>query len=71
MRAHPLTPLYPTLLRTPGRYGLPRERVLQGAPGDYVVEPMSPDWVLVAKVLEGVVYYGPGPAHVLRSPAPF
>lgn len=71
MRAHPLTPLHPTLLRTPGQYGMPRERILPGEPGDYVVEPMSPGWVLVEKVPEGVVYYGPGPAQVLRSPAPF
>jgi len=50
---------------------MPRERILPGEPGDYVVEPMSPGWVLVEKVPEGVVYYGPGPAQVLRSPAPF
>lgn len=71
MRAHPLNPLHPTLLRTPGRYGLPRERVLPGNPDGYVVEPMSGGWILVEAVPEGVVYFGPGPAEVVRSPAPF
>lgn len=71
MRAHPLIPLYPTLLRTPGRSDMPRERVLPGEPHDYVVEPASEGWVLVNAVPEGVVYYGLGPAEVVRSPAPF
>ena len=33
---------YPTLLRTPGRYGFPNERILPGSASDYITEAVHP-----------------------------
>lgn len=62
---------YPTLLRTPGRYGFPNERILPGSASDYITEEVHPGWVLVVTLDDGLVYFGPGPASVERSRAPF
>lgn len=62
---------YPTLLRTPGRYGFPNARILPGSASDYITEAVHPGWVLVVTLEDGLVYFGPGPASVARSPAPF
>ena len=65
------TPSHPTLLRTPGRYGFPNERILSGSASDYITEAVHPGWMLVATSQGGLVYFGPGPASVARSPPPF
>jgi hypothetical protein len=65
------TDSHPTLLRTPGRYGFPTERILPGSTSDYTIEEAHPDWLLVATAQGELVYFGPGPASVVRSPAPF
>ena len=62
---------YPTLLRTPGRYGFPNERILPGSASDYITEETHPGWLLVITIDNEVVYFGLGPATVVRSPAPF
>jgi len=62
---------HPALLRTPGRGGFPSERILPGSPSDYRCEAGGCDWALVTDKLGGAVYFGPGPASVVRSPAPF
>ena len=62
---------YPTLLHTPGRYGFPNARILPGCASDYITEAVHPGWVLVVTLEDGLVYFGPGPASVTRSPAPF
>lgn len=62
---------YPTLLRIPGRYGFPNERILPGSASDYITEEIHPGWVLVVTLEDVLVYFGPGPASVVRSPAPF
>lgn len=62
---------HPTLLRTPSRYGLPRERILIGSAGDYTVDEPSFNWFIVHDSRGGVVFMGWGPVSVLRSPAPF
>lgn len=62
---------YPTLLRTPGRYGFPNERILPGSASDYITEAVHPGWVLVVTVKDELVYFGPGPASVAPSAAPF
>ena len=62
---------YPTLLRTLGRYSLPNVRILPGSASDYITEQIHPGWVLVVTLEDGLVYFGPGPASVVRSPAPF
>ena len=64
-------PSHPTLLRTPGRYGFPNERILPGCASDYITEAIQLGWVLVITLDDGLVYFGPGPASVVRSPAPF
>lgn len=64
-------PSHTTLLRTPGRYGFPNERILPGSLGDYIAEEVRTEWVLVVTEENGLVYFGPGPASVVRSPAPF
>ena len=64
-------PSHPTLLRTPGRYSLPNVRILPGSASDYITEAVHPGWVLVATIEGGLVFFGPGPASVTRSPAPF
>lgn len=66
-----LEPGHPTLLRTPGRYGYPRERVLPGSAIDYITDEANYGWVLVVTTQGGLVYFGPGPASIVRSPAPF
>lgn len=66
-----LEPGHPTLLRTPGRYGYPCERVLPGSASDYITEEIHPGWMLVVTLDDGLVYFGPGPTSVARSPAPF
>lgn len=62
---------HPTLLRTPGRYGFPNERILPGNASDYITNEVHQGWWLVVTVKGGLVYFGPGPASVVRSPAPF
>ena len=64
-------PSHPTLLRTPGRYSFPNERILPGSASDYTIEEAHLGWLLVATSQGGLVYFGPGPASVTRSPAPF
>ena len=64
-------PSHPTLLRTPGRYGFPNERILPGSASDYISEEVHPGLLLVVTVEGGLVYFGPGPVSVARSPAPF
>lgn len=65
-------PNHPTLLRTPGRYGFPNERILPGSASDYITEAVHPGgWVLVVTIDGGLVHFGPGPVSVERSPAPF
>ena len=66
-----LNPSHPTLLRTPGRYGFPNERVLPGSASDYVTEEVESGWLLVVVAEGGLVFFGPGRASVARSPAPF
>lgn len=65
------TDSHPTLLRTPSRYDFPNERILPGNVGDYITEEDHQGWRLVVTIEEGLVYFGPGPASVVRSPAPF
>lgn len=62
---------YPTLLRTPGSYGFPNARILPGSVSDYMAEEVHTEWVLVVTCDDGLVYFGPGPACVVSSPAPF
>lgn len=64
-------PNHPTLLRTPGRYGFPNERILPGSASDYITEAVHPGWALVITLDDGLVNFGPGAASVARSPAPF
>lgn len=67
-----LNPSHPTLLRTPGRYGFPNERILPGSASDYITEAVHPGgWVLVVTIEDELIYFGPGPASVVRSLAPF
>ncbi len=62
---------HPTLLCTPAKYGLPKERILPSSPAEYIAEDAGQGWMLVVTVQGGLVYFGPGPASVVRSPAPF
>ena len=62
---------HPTLLCTPAKYGLPKERILPSSPAEYTAEDAGQCWMLVVTVQGGLVYFGPGPASVVRSPAPF
>lgn len=64
-------PSHPTLLRTPGRYDFPNARILPGSASDYITEEVHPGWALVVTIEGGLVFFGPGPASVTRSPAPF
>ena len=65
------TDSHPTLLRTPGRYGFPTERILPDSASDYTIEEAHPDWLLVATTQGGLVYFGLGPVSVVQSTAPF
>lgn len=62
---------HPTLLRTPGRYSFPNERILPGSASDYTTEEAKTGWVIVVTIEDGLVYFGLGPACVVCSPAPF
>lgn len=62
---------HPTLLRTAGRYGFSKERILPGNAKDYITEEVHPGWLLVVTTEGGVVYFGPSPVSIVRSPAPF
>mgnify|MGYP001552678449 CR=1 FL=1 len=64
---------HPTLLRKPGRYGHQTECVLPGRPCDYTVEESQSNWFVVVVLIDnpGVIYEGPGPVEIVRSPAPF
>lgn len=62
---------HPTLLRIPGQYSFPNVRILPGGASDYITEEVHPGWVLVVTLDDGLVYFGPGPASVDRSLAPF
>lgn len=68
-----MEPDHPTLLRRPsfGAWKAPVEEILQGLPEDYEVHQVSEIWTVTAKVQGVVVYAGPGPVEVFRSPAPF
>jgi hypothetical protein len=59
---------YPTLLRTPDRYGFPNEH-LPGSASDYITEVVHPGdaW---GHHWRRDVYFGPSLAGVLRAPAP-
>ncbi|TYK73183.1 hypothetical protein FSY59_00560 [Comamonas sp. Z3] len=46
-------------------------RKLLGCASDYITEAVHPGWVLVVTIEDGLVYFGPSPASVERSPAPF
>lgn len=65
------TDSHPTLLRTPSRYDFPNERILPGNASDYITNEVHQGWPLVVTVKGELVYFGPGPASVVRSPAPF
>lgn len=65
------TDSHPTLLRTPGRYGFPRERVLTDSASNYRIEEPRLNWFIVLASCGGVVFMGQGPVEVVRSPAPF
>jgi hypothetical protein len=64
---------HPTLLRRPDSDPILSrvEDFLPGAPEDYAVNSIDDVWVVVAIATQVVVYRGPGPVEVLRSPAPF
>ena len=62
---------HPALLRTPGRYGFPNERILPGSASDYVTNQDDQGWLLVVTLEDDLVYFGPGPVSIARSPAPF
>ena len=64
-------PSHPTLLHTPGRYGFPNARILPGSASDYITDQDGQGWLLVVTLEDGLVYFGPGPVSVARSPAPF
>ena len=68
---HILAQGHPTLLRTPGRYGYPRERILRGKVSDYTIEEPHFNWFSVQASCGGVVFMGRGPVEVVQSPAPF
>ncbi|CDN90529.1 hypothetical protein [Hydrogenophaga intermedia] len=63
----------PTLLRKPGAPPtMLEERRLPLAPEAYAVSRPTPDvWVVRVVATGQEVYRGPGPAVVVRSPAPF
>ena len=61
----------PTLLRKPGRHGFPNVRILPGKACDYITDKDHQGWLLVVTLEGGLVYFGPGPASVVRFPAPF
>jgi len=69
-----MEPDHPTLLRHP--ILAPRrmlgEEVLPLAPEAYQVLQVLADWWVVTETTTGtMVYAGPGPVEVIRSPAPF
>ena len=65
------SPSHPTLLRTPGRYGFPNDRILPGSASDYITEEVEPGSLLVVTIEDGLVYFRSGPASVVCSPTPF
>ena len=65
---------HPTLLRHPvlAPYRLQGEEILPRAPEAYQVQQTAVDWWEVIELGTGeVIYRGPGPVEVVRSPAPF
>ena len=69
-------PSHPALLRTPGRYGFPIERILPGSVSDCITDVAVAEWLLVITTEGGLVNFGPGQARpgqarVVRSPTPF
>ena len=66
-----ITDSHHTLLRTPSRFGFPRERILMGSTSDYTIEEPRRNWFIVLTSFGGVVFMGWGPVSVVRSPAPF
>lgn len=64
---------YPTLLRTPTRYGgMPDELVLPLEAAAYLVVQVESDrWTVTVKHTDEVLYWGIGPVEVIESPAPF
>ena len=64
---------HPTLLRYPNDQDFPSrtEEVLPGLPADYLVEQGGEVWKVTAVGTGKLVYWGPGPVEVVRSPAPF
>lgn len=65
--------LHPTLLRTPALGSLLgwQETYLSGDPGDYLITNALGWWTVKRSATVEVVYAGPGPVTVVRSPAPF
>lgn len=57
-------PNHPTLLRTPGQYALPNERILPSGASDYTIEEAHQGWLLVAISRGGLMYFGAGPVCV-------
>lgn len=62
---------YPTLLRTPGRYGFPNERILPGRVSEYFIGKAHLGWMRVATSQGGLVYFGLGPVSTVQPTAPF
>lgn len=64
---------YPTLLRYPS--GDPivslAEQELPGDPEDYQIVQKGDAWAVRRVTTDELIYAGPGPVEVVRSPAPF
>ena len=62
---------HPTLLQMPPWLGGYEIAILPGAPEDYEIRQLHPDWLTVIRLADGKrVYTGIGPVEVFRSPAP-
>lgn len=68
-----MTPEHPTVLRRPNDDPIFRhvEEILPGNPADYSIWQVGEVWTVIHGLAKEVVYEGPGPVEVIRSPAPF
>jgi hypothetical protein len=63
---------YPLLLCVPGLQGLPvEEHRLPLGEADYEVRRSDDIWQVVVRSTGELIYAGPGPVRIRRSPAPF